>query len=250
MTCSQELLEAYFDRELDASRNAALERHLDECATCAEALARLQTQRSDIRASAPYYAAPPDLQQAIVNRLRNLDARDTRPEGRWRWIAIAATLLLAASLAWNLLELRPRAADRELAEAVVADHIRSLIGPHLLDVPSSDRHTVKPWFAGKLDFSPDVRDLTSDGFPLEGGRVDYLAGRTVAALIYRRGQHIINLFEWPQSGSQGIGSFDRNGFHTLHWTSGGMTYWAVSDVAAPDLEHFRTLVAQASPPAR
>lgn len=243
MTCSRELLEAYFDRELDASNNAAIERHLGECALCTEALVGLERQRTEIRESAPYYHASPELKRAIANRLSTLQAAKTgQPEYQWRWAAIAASLLLAVSVGWNLYRVGPRAAESEFAQAVVADHIRSLIGTHLVDVPSSDRHTVKPWFAGKLDFSPEVKDLASDGFPLAGGRVDYLGGRTVAALIYRRGQHVINLFEWPQSSSQTAGSFNQNGYHALNWTAAGMTYWAVSDVAAPELERFRGLI--------
>jgi len=121
------------------------------------------------------------------------------------------------------------------------DHIRSLISGHLADVPSSDRHTVKPWFAGKLDFSPEVKDLGAEGFPLAGGRVEYIAGRRVAALVYQRRQHVIDLFTWPETSREGPLKISRNGYNALHWTARGMTYWAVSDVSAGDLEKLREL---------
>jgi anti-sigma factor RsiW len=148
---------------------------------------------------------------------------------------------LAASVAWNLVQLGSRA-NQEVTEALVAGHIRSLIGEHLMDVASTDQHTVKPWFAGKLDFAPDVKDFAAQGFPLVGGRVDYLAGRRVAALIYRRRQHVINLFIWPDgSSSAGKTPISRSGYNLLSWNRGPMTFWAVSDLSASELEVFRAL---------
>jgi anti-sigma factor RsiW len=152
-----------------------------------------------------------------------------------------------ASVAWNIVLLRPRPAEDRIAENIFADHIRSLIGTHLMDVVSTDQHTVKPWFAGKLDFSPVVKDLSSEGFPLAGGRIEYISGRRVAALIYYRRKHVINLFMWPESGvgqapTRSAALITRNGYHLLHWTSGSMMYWAVSDVSARDLKAFRNLL--------
>jgi anti-sigma factor RsiW len=127
-----------------------------------------------------------------------------------------------------------------MAEIVLNDHLSSLLGSHLLDVVSSDQHTVKPWFAGKLDFSPDVKDLAAQGFPLAGGRVDYLAGRRVAALVYHRRQHVINLFIWPGgSSAPSPTGITHNGYNLLHWTAGRMTFWAVSDVSSAELQDFR-----------
>jgi anti-sigma factor RsiW len=127
-----------------------------------------------------------------------------------------------------------------VAQEVVSSHVRASMGEHLFDVRSTDQHTVKPWFLGKLDFSPPVNDLAQAGFPLTGGRLDYVAGRTVAALVYMRGQHTINVFVWPDASDVTRSSAARTirGFHVRHWTLGGMSYWAVSDVNDADLDQF------------
>jgi anti-sigma factor RsiW len=146
--------------------------------------------------------------------------------------------LLAVVWSGSLYLALPSAQDR-LMEELVSSHVRSLQVDHLSDVVSSDQHTVKPWFNGKLDFSPPVIDLASQEFPLVGGRLDYLDERTVAVLIYRHKLHPINLYIWPGTGRnvapQGQ---DRQGYHLIHWTAGGMNYWAVSDLAASELEFF------------
>jgi anti-sigma factor RsiW len=246
MNCPVDRIEAYLDEELDAAQIAEMERHLADCADCSAALAGLREQKRRIQAEAPYYDAPPGLERSLREALREEAEHDARPALRempWRWMAIAASVLLAASVCWNVLQWRSRTPRNDIAEAVLAAHLRSLLGEHLLDVPSSDRHAVKPWFAGRLDFSPEVRDLAAEGFPLAGGRVEYLAGRRVAALIFRRRQHTINLFTWPDVSSGGETRLARDGYNLLQWTEGGMTYWAVSDVAAADLERLRELYA-------
>lgn len=245
MNCSPNWIESYLDHELDAAQSARLEQHLEECESCRDACDRMRMQKAGINAVAPYYAAPPELRDSIHNALRQAASRQVPPPRRelpWRWLAIAALLLLAVSLAWNLRSSRPRTVEPDMAALVLDSHIRSLLGTHLLDVPSSDQHTVKPWFAGKLDFSPDVKDLAAQGFPLAGGRIEYLAGRPVAALVYRRRLHIINVFVWPATAPEGGDeSFSRNGYNLIHWTTGPMTYWAASDVAAADLRKLRSL---------
>ena len=244
MNCSEDLIEAYLDDELDAVQHAAVQQHLTGCRNCSTAYARLSKQKAGIKATATYYTAPPQLQKSIRQELRRHDSKAAGPvrELPWRWVAIAASLLLAASVSWNVIQMRPRAAVSEMADAILSDHVRSLIGTHLVDVPSSDQHTVKPWFAGKLDFSPDVRDLSAQGFPLVGGRVEYLSGRRVAALVYQRRLHMINLFIWPGgSSSEPESAVTRNGYNLIHWTKGPMTYWAVSDLNASELAGLRNL---------
>jgi anti-sigma factor RsiW len=244
MICSRDLLEAYLDGELDAARQAAVEVHIAGCPDCSETCDRLRRQKAAVRAAVPYFGAPAGLRESIRSELRRVNPPGARHlvTVPWRALAIAASVLLALSLSWNLVQVRSRPTGAPIAESVLSDHVRSLLGTHLLDVPSSDQHTVKPWFAGKLDFSPDVRDLESQGFPLAGGRIEYLAGRRVAALVYKRRQHVINLFIWPAgAASEPGGGQSLNGYNLIHWTSGTMMYWAVSDVSAAELAAFRDL---------
>jgi anti-sigma factor RsiW len=162
--------------------------------------------------------------------------------GTW---AVAATVLLAVSLGSNviLLESRKGSPKTEIAREIVSSHVRSLIGDHLLDVPSTDRHNVKPWFNGKLDYSPDVKDFASEGFPLIGGRVDYVDNRPVAALVYKRRQHVINVFVWP-SGSPMETPEAVNGFNMVAWNKAGLDYCAISDVNRQELSQFGDLYRQ------
>jgi len=244
MNCSDDLIQAYMDEELDPGLRSAVEDHLSTCRACAAAHARHREQRAKIRSTAPYYTAPAQLERSLRDALQQAAASETRAVGigpHWRWLAVAASILLAVSVYWNF---RPQpTVERDLiAQNVLSDHVRSLIGTHLLDVPSSDRHTVKPWFNGKLDFSPEVKDFASQGFPLLGGRLDYLMNRTVAALIYGRRQHVINVFTWPADSTAVAAShFSQNGYNVVHWNSGSMTYWAVSDIPITELEQFRDL---------
>jgi anti-sigma factor RsiW len=246
MNCSRELIEGYVDEELDPGTTAEVEEHLANCRDCTEAHKQIRERQAAIRSLAPYYAAPAHLRQSVRDALRLAASEEAKVEGRrapWRLLAIAASLFLALSLAWNLSHLHPRTPEREIiAQNILSSHLRSLIGTHLLDVESSDRHTVKPWFNGKLDFSPEVRDFAPQGFPLIGGRVEYLSDRTVAALVYQRRKHVINLFTWPSTSSDAREShFSRNGFNALQWSNASMTYWAVSDLAPAELQQFKEL---------
>jgi anti-sigma factor RsiW len=239
MTCSPERIELLFDGELDAAQQAEARQHIAECSECGGLYAQLVEQRAEIRAAAPHYKAPEELRQSVRAALR----REIRPASAtfWRPLAIAASLLLVASAGWNIVQLRSRSAAPELAQVILDDHISSLVGSHLLDVVSSDQHTVKPWFAGKLDFSPDVRDLAERGFPLAGARVDYIGGRRVAALVYHRRQHVITVFIWPGAGESET-ALSRNGYNLLRWSAGPMTYWAVSDVSAAELRSLQPML--------
>jgi anti-sigma factor RsiW len=240
MTCSQERIELYFDGELDAAQQEEFRLHVTECPACSGIYSRLLEQRAEIRSGALYHEAPPDLLNSVRRALRSepLPART----GYWRPLAIAASLLLVASVGWNIFQLRSHRAATDLTQTILDDHLSSLIGSHLLDVVSSDQHTVKPWFAGKLDFSPEVKDLAEQGFPLAGARVDYIAGRRVAALIYHRRQHVISVFIWPDAAAVESGPVVRNGYNLLRWNAAGMAYWAVSDASATELSNLRSLL--------
>jgi anti-sigma factor RsiW len=175
------------------------------------------------------------------------------PVARRRWAEVWATAAALAAAVLLGVSLAPRfraqsAADRVAAE-VAACHARSLLADHLFDVASVDRHTVKPWFQGRVDFSPPVRDLKDDGFPLAGGRLEFLDGRTAAALVYRRRQHVINLFVWPTADGRdgGVEVLSRRGYNMAHWTGSGLTFWAVSDLNADELLDFFRLVGDGSP---
>jgi anti-sigma factor RsiW len=162
----------------------------------------------------------------------------------WNWLGLAAAIVLAAIIAFNLVpRLQRPGADQFLATQLIASHVCSLMASHLTDVASSDQHTVKPWLDAKLDFAPAVVDLASEGFPLVGGRLDYLDNRTVAALVYQGRKHFINVFTWPaESGTTGTTkTMTREGYQLLHWIDSDINYWAVSDVSDNELQAFRQL---------
>ncbi len=244
MKCSssQDLLELYLDQELDARESAELQEHMETCAACRGLYQRLKQLQSDIRTQATRHTAPAHLQQSVRAAVRKAASSEAPPRPvRWNWMAVAASVLLCVSLAWNLAFLRSRSSEKDiLAQEVLSSHLRSLIGTHLLDVPSTDQHTVKPWFNGKLNFSPDVKDFSSQGFPLIGGRIEYIGDQPVAALVYQRRKHLINLFTWPSrsSSQSGYSEEKQSGYNLVFWNQDGMTYWAVSDLALTDLEQF------------
>jgi anti-sigma factor RsiW len=161
-----------------------------------------------------------------------------RPARRFGWERLFAWAGAAAvvAAAWIAVVRLPANAEQAMATEVVSSHVRSMMASHLTDVTSTDQHTVKPWFDGKVDFAPPVTDLAAQGFPLLGGRLDYLGGHPVAALVYGRRKHVINLFVWPQSGDRPPREVTLRGYHTVHGVKNGMEYWAVSDVNPQDLE--------------
>ena len=250
MSCGEarELIHGYVDGELDLVRNLEMERHFHECLGCANVHERLRAMRLAMSGSMPYFQPPAGLERRLRSQLRaaNDAGSGLRSAGwQWQWAGIAAALVLTVVGTWRvtLMSQQPGSAE-ELAGEAVAGHVRSLMATHLTDVPSSDRHTVKPWFNGKLDFSPAVGDFKDRGFTLVGGRLDYLDNRPVAALVYQRQQHIINLFVWPapeRSDSQ-IQLTSRQGYSVLHWVQAQMNYWEVSDLNPSELNEFAALI--------
>jgi len=243
--CDQVLLvQAELDGELDAAQAAALEAHLGGCVICQTARAELLRARELLRGET-YETAPDDVRARVVARLRQAQPpQQPTPIHRWRWVfpslgGFGLGAACAAALAFLLV--LPQHSD--LAAQLVAGHIRALQPGHLEDVVSTDQHTVKPWFDGRLDFAPPVRDFAADGFPLKGGRLDYVDGRPVAALVYQRDKHIIDVFVWPQSGAtvHFANSTIVQGYNVVHWTGDGMNFWAVSDVERPQLDDFAAL---------
>ena len=261
MNCelTERYVPGYLDGELDLVRTIEMESHLKGCPTCAQELETLKALRAAMRRGSLGYAAPAVLRERIQSSLYVSSGEDIR-ESKTRWwsslgiwqLASASALLALISVAGLQLTARLRApsGDQQIATEVFASHVRSLEANHLMDVASTDQHTVKPWFDGKLDFSPPVEDLASDGFPLVGGRLDYLEGREVAALVYQRRKHFINVFVWPDpSGNHSTEVIEsRQGYNIMRWMSGGFQFWAISDVSAPDLAEFIRLLQAGKPP--
>ena len=236
-----ELLPAYLDQELGLSDAIGVERHLSNCSECQQEYEEQSSVRAQLKRHAAYFKAPAHLAQRINMALPRDRSHSTRFKGwHFNWLNAGAVMATLLALVWSgsLYLTLPSAQDR-LIDELISSHVRSLQVDHLSDVVSSDQHTVKPWFHGKLDFSPPVIDLTSQEFPLVGGRLDYLNDHTVAVLIYRHNQHPINLYIWPGADRNLAPQMQsRHGYHLIHWVVGGMNYWAVSDLAANELELF------------
>ena len=236
MTCDHVELEldAYVDGELARESMNAVHDHVNGCTTCGGRVAERQALRRLLRA-APYFDAP----ERLRARVSAGTVRSTSTHRFITWASAAAVLVLAVALGAALVRSRT-AGNTVTAGDVVDGHVRSLMADHLFDVRSTDQHTVKPWFLGRLDFAPPVVDLAAAGFPLVGGRLDYIGGRPVAALVYQRQKHTINLFVSPQPGGAGggIDSQSIRGFHVRHWTRDAMTFWAVSDLNDAELTEF------------
>ena len=212
-----------------------LEAHLRECKGCEQAFEVDRAVKKVVSNPVLVQSVPDEFRRRMFAGLAQQAAPPlNRRQISWRFLGLAASVAIVFGLVWLLPE---RGLD---GRDVLAAHLRSLqTDGHLMDVASTDQHTVKPWFDGKLDFAPAVRDLATQGFPLVGGRLDYLHDRPVAALVYRRNKHVINLFIWP--GVSGEGNAEKQGYNLVHWSDGEMTYWAVSDLNMSELESFSNL---------
>jgi len=244
---TQALIHGYVDGELDLMKCLEIEQHLEACPACAQAHASLQAVRAAVQNSSLYVQTPTGLAKRVQSSLRGASHAGRIPGmSARRLLAVAASLVVVTAVGWGLVRsLSVRSADVFLTQELVASHVRSQMLPsHRFDVASSDAHTVKTWFEGKLDFSPAVQDLVGQGFPLIGGRLDYLHGRAVAALVYQRRKHSINLFIWPSSPGDEAApkKATRQGFHILQWTRSGMTFCAVSDLNEGELQEFVLLI--------
>lgn len=260
MDCNEtrRLLDADLDGELDLVRHLELDAHLRACPDCTHRAENAQARRTALRESLPRFTAPPQLAEKIRAALpaaqsgdRSRGPSDAAPARihpavesppakivfpTWQICGMAASLAFAvfAGFAWG----NAHAHGNLLIDEAVADHVRSLQGDHLTDVSSTDQHSVKPWFAGKLDFAPPVVDLASAGFPLTGGRLEHLDGRPAAALVFHRRQHAINLFIWPATTAVSTRHVGRNGYNTEYWSQTGLNFLAVSEIPASELAQF------------
>jgi anti-sigma factor RsiW len=241
-TLDRHLLEGYLDGELGFERTLEVEAHLASCPSCTSGVQSWMDARAALQRSDLYYRAPANLEEKI-RRLAQPENRGERVAWfqRWIWAAGGAAFATAALLITFVIP-RPEAPSAE--REVVTSHIRSLMANHLMDVISTDQHTVKPWFDGKLDFAPPVKDLVAQGYPLAGGRLDYLDNRTVAVLVYHRALHPINLYIWPAVGN-GVSSIREQtiqGYNVLSWRKNGFEFRAVSDLNTGELRDFVRLI--------
>jgi anti-sigma factor RsiW len=243
---SNRLIDAYLDGELDAATCLRVEDHLAECPACREKLESRQVLTSLVAEEAPRYTASPFLATRIRAMLREEEPAPAKAPW-WnflslRWIYSGAGGAVAA-VALTLFFFAAPGAFNEVAQEGISDHVRSMQVNHLLDVVSTDQHTVKPYFNGKIDYSPQVIDLKTQDYPLIGGRLDVLGGRNVAAIVYQRRKHYINLFEWPSDATAiGDRATEKDGYHVISWTQNGMNYMAISELGVKELKDFSTMI--------
>jgi anti-sigma factor RsiW len=236
---TRQLLSAHLDGELGPGESMAIEGHLQSCSECRAQLAEQTMVRDRMKSEGHYFRAPTDLESRIKAALPKAAApKHTRPRWTWNWLQLAPSLAGILALAWGLnLTLHQPSPDDIVAQEVIASHVRSLMSNRVTDVASSDQHTVKPWFSGKLDYAPAVRDLRGQGYPLLGGRLDYVGGRPVATLIYRHRQHLIAVYEWPGREGRKVSAkaLSRQGYHLVSWSDGTLVHWAISDLDPKEL---------------
>ena len=232
----RDLLDAYVDDELDLINAREIEQHLGGCDDCRGRQQQILSLREALATAAPAYDVPAHLRRSIRKALRE-EAKTTESVFS-PWLIFATGAVCAAFLlAFLFFQATRTTPGNAIADEVVANHVRSLLATHLVDITSSDQHTVKPWFDGKVDFAPDVHDFSMSGFPLVGGRLDYLEGKTAVALVYQRNKHPINVFIVPGPGGDETSPVlsTRRGYNVLTWTHREMKYWAVSDLNQTEL---------------
>ena len=251
MTCddARPLLDAYIDTELDLASSLSIERHLSECAACSGVAGNLDRLRAELTPDVFNQLQPDDLARARASFLQLTGSlKHAPPLAKSRWTHFGAWAAAAAALA-AVFVFFPRTPDAVDAvnRQLVDSHVRSLMAEHLVDVPSSDRHTVRPWFQGKLDFAPDVPNLESQGFPIVGGRLDVLNGKPAAAVVYKRRGHPINSWTARTGAADASPSFATlDGYQIAHWIAGGLEHWAASDLNRAELEVFTALLRHAN----
>jgi anti-sigma factor RsiW len=248
MTCefSRTTLHGYIDGELDAVRAAEFEHHLEGCAQCRQVRDQMESLRAQLRDGNLYEYAPGGLRERIHAQLSEATGQKRENASGRRWFLVPAFSVAAIAFAfWLALSLvQPHTHSAQITAELVDAHVRSLQPGHLTDVLSTDQHTVKPWFDGKLDFIPPVADYTDKGFSLTGGRLDFFDGHSVAVLVYARAKHVVNVFVWPVRSTETVSdsSGSRQGYNWILWHSGDMTFCIVSDAAPASLAQLRDLI--------
>jgi anti-sigma factor RsiW len=242
-------MHAYLDRELDLVRHLEIENHLQDCTACSQTYECFQALKEGLGADEMYFKAPDQLRERIRSAMRPTEpTRRTPRRLPWRAASLVAAAVALLVVGWSFGRYAPlgHAAkpDDALAREVVAGHVRSLMAAHLTDVASSNKHTVKPWFNGKVGFPVPVAEPSLTDLALVGGRLDYLHHRSVAALVYRLREHKINVFIWREAdeGEAALTATECEGYNLVHWTHQGMEFWAVSDLNTKELKDFAELV--------
>lgn len=239
-------VDAWLDGELPAVEAGEIEAHLERCPQCARFREERLALRHAVRTALPQLTPSATLEARVRRQLKDARVRERARAGLGprQWMAIAASLLIVALGSWQLGRQQPHATD--LGDEVLRSHVRALMPGHLTDVLSSDQHTVKPWFNGVLDYSPPVYDFAGRGYPLIGGRLEYIGGKKVAALVYGRRKHLITVLVWPRAQGESAGKAGfRQGYNLLSWTTPSYVYWITSDLGRPELTEFSTLLREA-----
>lgn len=250
MQCAEcrDMLDMLVDDELMPDEARMVRDHIGTCAECSREHESIAATSNQLRKNLMRYSAPDVLKARIHNGLTQSSPGEPQgsakpKQSRWPWIVAAGVLIAMASSAVTYSTVTREVAVRSVSDEVLASHVRSLMPGHLTDVASTNQHNVKPWFNGRVNLSPVVPALDSSGFTLVGGRLDYLSGHPVAAVVYGIRQHLINVYSWPDAGGdQSPSSETKQGYHLVHWRRGGVGYWVISDLNTNELSKFVSLL--------